>query len=167
MAGKKGKSGGTNSKYTQETYEQMKNYLVAGLSLRDACALAGIAYSTWNGYEQHNPSLRRERKQWQEKLKARAQLNIAEQIYGNKKKGIEPSVQMSMYLLEREEQKEAKNAQNAVYRANAAKLRAEAKRLEAETAQINGEAGALKESTTIIDDIGAIENAKNKDVKDD
>ena len=72
-----------------------------------------------------------------------------------------------MYFLEREEQKEAKNAQNAVYRANAVKLRAEAKRIEAETAQINGEAGALKESTTIIDDIGAIENAKNKDVKDD
>lgn len=167
MAGKKGKSGGTNSKYTQETYEQMKTYLVAGLSLRDACALAGIAYSTWNGYEQHNPELRRERKQWQEKLKARAQLNIAEQIYGNKKKGIAPSIQMSMYLLEREEQKEAKNAKNAVYRANAVKLRAEAKRIEAETAQINGEAGALKESTIIIDDIGAIEHAKDKDVKDD
>lgn len=31
----------------------------------------------------------------------------------------------------------------------------------------NSEAGALKESTTIIDDIGAIEHAENKDVKDD
>ena len=145
MAGKKGKSGGTNSKYTQETYEQMKTYLVAGLSLRDACALAGIAYSTWNGYEQHNPELRRERKQWQEKLKARAQLNIAEQIYGNKKKGIAPSIQMSMYLLEREEQKAAKNAKNAVYRANAVKLRAEAKQIEAEIKHLeNGNDGITK-----------------------
>lgn len=31
----------------------------------------------------------------------------------------------------------------------------------------NSEAGALKESTTIIDDIGAIEHVENKDVKDD
>ena len=31
----------------------------------------------------------------------------------------------------------------------------------------NSEAGTLKESTTIIDDIGAIEHAENKDVKDD
>lgn len=31
----------------------------------------------------------------------------------------------------------------------------------------NSEAGALKESTTIIDDIGAIEHAENKDVKND
>lgn len=31
----------------------------------------------------------------------------------------------------------------------------------------NSEAGALKESTTIIDDIGAIEHAENKDIKDD
>lgn len=151
----------------EHTSEKMQSYLMAGVSLKDACALLGIGYTTWNDYERKNPDIRRKRKQWQGMLKARAKMNIAEHVFGNKKKGIEPSVQMSMYFLEREEQKEAKNAQNAVYRANAVKLRAEAKRIEAETAQINGEAGALKESTTIIDDIGAIENAKNKDVKDD
>ena len=166
MAGKKGKSGGTNSKDTPETYEQMKNYLTAGLSLRDACALAGIAYSTWNGYEQNNPSLRRERKQWQGMLKARAQMNIAEHIFGNKKKKIKPDVQMSMYLLEREEEKEAKNAQNAVYRANAVKLRAEAKRIDAETEQIKsgGNEGVTK---IVFSDDMKPDNEDNADQKGD
>ena len=71
------------------------------------------------------------------------------------------------YFVELAMRKETKKAANEVNRATAAKLRAEAKRIKAETAQINGEAGALKESTTIIDDIGAIEHAEDKDVKDD
>lgn len=155
------------AKINNETVQSMKQSLMLGLSLKDACELEDISTSTWRRYETKHPDIRRKRKRWQKALKVHAKANIAEFIYGNKKKNIEPSLQMSMYILEHEAKLEAKNSQNAVNRATAIKLRAEAKRIEAETAQINGEAGALKESTTIIDDIGAIENATNKDVKDD
>lgn len=47
------------------------------------------------------------------------------------------------------------------------KINAEVKRIKAETKRLNGEDETLKETTTIIDDIGAIEHAKDKDVKDD
>lgn len=155
------------AKIDNETVQSMKQSLMVGLTLKEACEMEDISTSTWRRYEEKHPDIRRKRKRWQKALKVHAKANIAEFIYGNKKKNIEPSLQMSMYILEHEAKLEAKNSQNAVNRATAIKLRAEAKRIEAETAQINGEAGALKESTTIIDDIGAIENAKNKDVKDD
>ena len=137
MAGKAKRSGGENSKFTKETYEQMKNYLMAGLSLRDACTMVGLAYSTWNGYEQKDPSLRRKRKQWQGMLKARAKMNIAEHIYGNKKKNIKPSAGYSKAYLDSLADQEYKNAQNAVARANARKINAETKRIEAETKRLN------------------------------
>lgn len=155
------------AKIDNETVQSMKQSLMVGLTLKEACEMEDISTSTWRRYEEKHPDIRRKRKRWQKALKVHAKANIAEFIYGNKKKNIEPSLQMSMYILEHEAKLEAKNSQNAVNRATAIKLRAEAKRIEAETAQINGEAGALKESTTIIDDIGAIENATNKDVKDD
>lgn len=47
------------------------------------------------------------------------------------------------------------------------KINAEVKRIEAETKRLNGEDETLKETTTIIDDIGAINDATNKDVEDD
>lgn len=47
------------------------------------------------------------------------------------------------------------------------KINAEVKRIEAETKRLNGEDETLKETTTIIDDIGAIEHAKNSNVKND
>ena len=53
----------------------------------------------------------------------------------------------------------------AVARMN--KINAEVKRIEAETKRLNGEDETLKETTTIIDDIGAINDATNKDVEDD
>ena len=155
------------AKINDETVQSMKQSLMVGLTLKEACEMEDISTSTWRRYEEKHPDIRRKRKRWQKALKVHAKANIAEFIYGNKKKNIKPSLQMSMYILEHEAKLEAKNSQNAVNRATAIKLRAEAKRIEAETAQINGEAGALKESTTIIDDIGAIENATNKDVKDD
>lgn len=160
MAGKKGKSGGTNSKYTQENYEQMKTYLTAGLSLKDACTLVGIAYSTWNGYEQKDPSLRRERKKWQGMLKARAKLNIAEHIFGNKKKNISPSAGYSLQYLDRLVDQEAKNAQNAVNRATARKINAEVKRLEIETQLASLNLADLKQQ---IDDAN---NAEETNVDD-
>lgn len=155
------------AKINDETVQSMKQSLMVGLTLKEACEMEDIDVSTWRRYESKHPDIKRKRKRWQKALKVHAKANIAEFIYGNKKKDIKPDLQMSMYVLEHEAKLEAKNSQNAVNRATAVKLRAEAKRIEAETAQINGEAGALKESTTIIDDIGAIEHAKDKDVKDD
>ncbi|MCC4346126.1 hypothetical protein [Limosilactobacillus reuteri] len=155
------------AKINDETVQSMKQSLMVGLTLKEACEMEDIDVSTWRRYESKHPDIKRKRKRWQKALKVHAKANIAEFIYGNKKKDIKPDLQMSMYVLEHEAKLEAKNSQNAVNRATAVKLRAEAKRIEAETAQINGEAGALKESTTIIDDIGAIEHAKDKNVKDD
>lgn len=155
------------AKINDETVQSMKQSLMVGLTLKEACEMEDIDVSTWRRYESKHPDIKRKRKRWQKALKVHAKANIAEFIYGNKKKDIKPDLQMSMYILEHEAKLEAKNSQNAVNRATAVKLRAEAKRIEAETAQINGEAGALKESTTIIDDIGAIEHAKDKNVKDD
>lgn len=155
------------AKINDETVQSMKQSLMVGLTLKEACEMEDIDVSTWRRYESKHPDIKRKRKRWQKALKVHAKANIAEFIYGNKKKDIKPDLQMSMYVLEHEAKLEAKNSQNAVNRATAVKLRAEAKRIEAETAQINGEAGALKESTTIIDDIGVIEHAKDKDVKDD
>lgn len=155
------------AKINDETVQSMKQSLMVGLTLKEACEMEDIDVSTWRRYESKHPDIKRKRKRWQKALKVHAKANIAEFIYGNKKKDIKPNLQMSMYVLEHEAKLEAKNSQNAVNRATAVKLRAEAKRIEAETAQINGEAGALKESTTIIDDIGAIEHAKDKNVKDD
>lgn len=155
------------AKINDETVQSMKQSLMVGLTLKEACEMEDIDVSTWRRYESKHPDIKRKRKRWQKALKVHAKANIAEFIYGNKKKDIKPNLQMSMYVLEHEAKLEAKNSQNAVNRATAIKLRAEAKRIEAETAQINGEAGALKESTTIIDDIGAINNAKDTNVKDD
>ncbi len=155
------------AKINDETVQSMKQSLMVGLTLKEACEMEDIDVSTWRRYESKHPDIKRKRKRWQKALKVHAKANIAEFIYGNKKKDIKPDLQMSMYVLEHEAKLEAKNSQNAVNRATAVKLRAEAKRIEAETAQINGEAGALKESTTIIDDIGAINNAKDTNVKDD
>lgn len=155
------------AKINDETVQSMKQSLMVGLTLKEACEMEDIDVSTWRRYESKHPDIKRKRKRWQKALKVHAKANIAEFIYGNKKKDIKPDLQMSMYVLEHEAKLEAKNSQNAVNRATAIKLRAEAKRIEAETAQINGEAGALKESTTIIDDIGAINNAKDTNVKDD
>lgn len=160
MAGKAKRSGGENSKFTKETYEQMKNYLMAGLSLRDACTMVGLAYSTWNGYEQKDPSLRRKRKQWQGMLKARAKMNIAEHIYGNKKKNIKPSAGYSKAYLDSLTDQEYKNAQNAVARATARKINAETKRLEIETQLANMNLTDLRQQ---IDDAN---NAEHKNVDD-
>lgn len=155
------------AKINEETVQSMKQNLLIGLTLKEACEIEDISTSTWRRYEEKHPDIRRKRKRWQKSLAIRAKANIAEQVFGNKAKGIEPDIEMSIYVLERETKLETKNAQNEVARATAIKLRAEAKRIDAETAQINGETGVLKESTTIIDDIGAIEHAKNSNVKND
>lgn len=121
----------------EHTSEKMQSYLMAGVSLKDACTLLGIGYTTWNDYERKNPDIRRKRKQWQGMLKARAKMNIAEHVFGNKTKGIEPSAEWSRYLLDSLAAQETKNIQNTLSRANARKINAETKRIEAETKRLN------------------------------
>lgn len=70
----------------EHTSEKMQSYLMAGVSLKDACTLLGIGYTTWNDYERKNPDIRRKRKQWQGMLKARAKMNIAEHCFWEQNK---------------------------------------------------------------------------------
>lgn len=139
------KKPGRPAKITDAVIAQMKNYMMAGISLKDACELIGIGDRTWREFEQKNPNFRRKRKQWQGMLKAQAKLNLAEHIYGNKEKGIKPSVGWSQYLIDSLVDQEYKNAQNAVSRATAKKINAEVKRIEAETKRLeNGDEGITK-----------------------
>lgn len=141
----------------------MKQNLILGLTLKEACELEDISTSTWRRYEYKHPEIRRKRKHWQKTLLIRAKVIIANKVFDKKK----PSGYYAQYILDRELDRETKNAQNELARANARKIRAETKRIEAEVKRLNGDTEGLRESTTIIDDIGAIENATNKDVKDD
>lgn len=131
------KKPGRPAKITDAVITQMKNYMMAGVSLKDACELIGIGDRTWRDFEQKNPDFRRKRKQWQGMLKARAKVNIAEQVFGNKEKGIEPNLGWSQYVLDRAMDQETKNAQNALTRANARKINAEIERIKAETKRLN------------------------------
>ncbi|QLL69588.1 hypothetical protein [Lactobacillus sp. 3B(2020)] len=126
-----------NKKLNENTYEQVKNYLMAGLTLKDALALVDIAYTTWNGYERKDPSLRRKRKQWQGMLKAQAKLNIAKYVYGDKRSGIEPDPAWSRYLLDEIEKQETKAIQNNLSKARIERLKAETERLKFETKQLS------------------------------
>lgn len=136
---------GRPTKITDAVIRQMKNYIMAGISLKDACELVGIGATTWREFERREPNFRRKRKQWQGMLKAQAKLNLAEHIYGNKNKNIKPSVGWSQYLLDSLVDQEYKNAQNAVSRATARKINAEVKRIEAETKRLeNGDDGITK-----------------------
>lgn len=151
------------AKINEETVQSMKQSLMLGLSLKDACELEDISPSTWRRYEAKHPDIRRKRKRWQRALELRAKVVIANKVYDKEK----PSGYYAQYILNYQLEKETKNAQNALARANARKINAEIERIKAETARLNGDTDALKETTTIIDDIGAIEDAKNKDVKND
>lgn len=146
---------------TEEVVQSMKQNFLLGYNMKEACEIEDISVSTWRHYEERHPDIRRKRKRWQAALEKQSKAILAKKVYEDK------DADMAMYFVELAMRKETKKAANEVNRATAAKLRAEAKRIKAETAQINGEAGALKESTTIIDDIGAIEHAKDKNVKDD
>lgn len=154
------KRAGRPTKITDVVINQMKNYIMAGISLKDACELVGIGATTWREFERREPNFRRKRKQWQGMLKAQAKLNLADHIYGNKKKGIKPSVGWSQYLLDSLSDQEYKNAQNAVSRAQARKINAEVEKLKAEIAAMNGET-RNGDSTTLIDDIGGADHDDN------
>lgn len=59
----------------------MKNYMITGLSPKDACLLLNVSVSTWRLYEKDHSDIRRKRKQWQGMLKAQAKINIANQLW--------------------------------------------------------------------------------------
>lgn len=47
------KGAGRPQKINDEVVAQMKNYIIAGLTLKDACSLLEITYTTWNNYEKN------------------------------------------------------------------------------------------------------------------
>lgn len=135
---------GRPCKINQEIIDKMKNYMVAGLTLKDACSLLEIDVSTWRRFEENNPDYRRKRLKWQSMLKAKAKMNIAKAISEN-------DVGMSVYLMDYELKKEEKKAKNALTRARAKAVRAQAKIAESQAKQLQ----ALdddNEQTVIIDD---------------
>lgn len=121
------------AKINEETVQSMKQSLMLGLSLKDACELEDISTSTWRRYETKHPDIRRKRKRWQKALEIRAKVIIANKVYDKDK----PSGYYAQYILDRQLDRETKNAQNALTRANARKVNMETKRIEAEIARLN------------------------------
>ena len=121
--------------------QSMKQSLMLGLSLKDACELEDISTSTWRRYETKHPDIRRKRKRWQKALEIRAKVIIANKVYDKDK----PSGYYAQYILDRQLDRETKNAQNALTRANARKVNMETKRIEAEINRLeNGDEGITK-----------------------
>lgn len=129
------------AKINNETVQSMKQSLMLGLSLKDACELEDISTSTWRRYETKHPDIRRKRKRWQKALEIRAKVIIANKVYDKDK----PSGYYAQYILDRQLDRETKNAQNALTRANARKVNMETKRIEAEINRLeNGDEGITK-----------------------
>lgn len=121
--------------------QSMKQSLMLGLSLKDACELEDISTSTWRRYETKHPDIRRKRKRWQKALEIRAKVIIANKVYDKDK----PSGYYAQYILDKQLERETKNAQNALTRANARKVNMETKRIEAEINRLeNGDEGITK-----------------------
>ena len=121
------------TKINEKTVQSMKQNLILGLSLKEACELEDISTSTWRRYEGKHPEIRRKRKQWQKALIIRSKVIIANKVFDKKK----PSGYYAQYILDRELERETKNAQNALARANARKINAEIERIKAETKRLN------------------------------
>ena len=129
------------AKINEKTVQSMKQSLMLGLSLKDACELEDISTSTWRRYETKHPDIRRKRKRWQKALEIRAKVIIANKVYDKDK----PSGYYAQYILDRQLDRETKNAQNALTRANARKVNMETKRIEAEINRLeNGDEGITK-----------------------
>lgn len=121
------------AKINNETVQSMKQSLMVGLTLKEACEMEDISTSTWRRYEAKHPDIRRKRKRWQKALEIRAKVIIANKVYDKDK----PSGYYAQYILDRQLDRETKNAQNALTRANARKVNMETKRIEAEIARLN------------------------------
>lgn len=125
--------------------KEMRNYMVAGMSLKDACSLLEIDVSTWRRFEEKNPDYKRKRLKWQKMLKARAKMNIAKAIAEKN------DISLSVYMLDYEMKREEKKVKNSLTRARAKKVREEAKIAESQAKQLQ----ALEDSSdqaVIIDD---------------
>lgn len=139
------KGAGRPCKIDQEMIKEMRNYMVAGMSLKDACSLLEIDVSTWRRFEEKNPDYRRKRLKWQKMLKARAKMNIAKAIAEKN------DISLSVYMLNYEMKREEKKVKNSLTRARAKKVREEAKIAESQAKQLQ----ALEDSSdqaVIIDD---------------
>jgi hypothetical protein len=121
------KGAGRPCKIDQKMIDEMKQYMIAGLTLKDACSLLEIDTSTWRRFEKKNPKYAVKRKKWQSMLKTQALINIAGQIMKENDAG------WSAYLLKREMTLEEKRATNALARAQAKESRARVKNIEADT----------------------------------
>ncbi|MBP2058596.1 hypothetical protein J2Z60_001784 [Lactobacillus colini] len=130
------KKAGKPTKITPEVIKGMKNYMIAGLTLKDACELLDIGTTTWRDYERKNPDMRRKRKGWQGMLKARSKMLIADQIINRK------DVSTAVWYLERADRLEDKNARNELTRAQAKKYRIEAELAEKQNLQVDNATNA-------------------------
>lgn len=86
-----------------EQMERIKPYLQLGYSVARACDYAGIPHRTIYDWINEDEELRNEVKAWQGMVNTQARQNIVEHIMGNKKKGIEPSLEISKWWAERRE----------------------------------------------------------------
>lgn len=86
-----------------ETLELVKPYLQLGYSVARACDYAGITHQTVYKWISEDEELQREVRAWQGMVNTQARQNIVEHIMGNKKKGIEPSLETSKWWAERRE----------------------------------------------------------------
>lgn len=129
------------AKINDQVVQSIKNSLMMGLTITDACYVEDIATSTWRRYEEKHPDIRRKRKRWQKALEMRSKMIIAERIYDKEK----PSAYYAAYVLDRQLDRETKNAQNELTRAQARKVRAETQRIEAECKRLeSGDNGITK-----------------------
>lgn len=148
------KRAGRPCKINQEMIKEMKNYMVAGMSLKDACSLLEINVSTWRRFEEKNPDYRRKRLAWQKMLKAKAKNLIAKAILKDNDVG------MAIYLLNREMKLEEKQAKNELTRARAKKVRAEAKIAESQAKQIK-DLETSSSQAMIVDDFSGDDNGED------
>ncbi|MBP2058988.1 hypothetical protein J2Z60_002189 [Lactobacillus colini] len=119
------------TKITPEVIKGMKNYMIAGLTLKDACELLDIGTTTtWRDYERKNPNMRRKRKGWQ------GIMPIADQIINRK------DISTTVWYLERADHLEDKNARNKFTRAQAKKYRIEAELAEKQNLQVDNATNA-------------------------
>lgn len=130
------KKAGRPRKIDAQLIAQMRMYMIAGVSLKDACKALEITYSAWNKFEKANPDYSAKRKSWQSMLEARSKLIIADEILNKK------DVSTAVWYLERLDKKSDKDARNELTRAQAKKYRVEAELAEKQNLQVDNATNA-------------------------
>lgn len=131
MARKRRKKVGRPPTITKSVIKEVKQYIMSGTTLTDACRLAGTSYKTWNQYERSHLSLRANRKTWEKMLAAQSRIVIANSVYNKK----DPS--WASYVLDHEMALEVKRANNELVKAKARKMNAETEMIERQNQQAN------------------------------